>query len=265
MDRQWLAFMLWGRLSYEPGLPDGLFQKTLEVRHPSVPSDKLLAASEASSRIIPQTTRFFWGDIDLKWYPEASLSHPNQHGYYTVRNFVENDAMPDAGVLNVREWRFRVLNNKPMDGQTPPQVADALSGYSAETMRLLAELRRAADAKDRELALTLGDYQAMAHLGDYYAEKIRAACDLALFDRSGDAAKRDSAVKHLETALTHWKAYAGVSTKQYRPALYNRVGYVDLNALTTKVAADIDLAKAWKPGTVPGDGSTGRTEKPFAE
>jgi len=265
MDRQWLAFMLWGRLSYEPALPDSLFQKTLAVRHPSVPSDKLLAASVASSRIIPQTTRFFWGDIDLKWFPEASLSHPNQKGYYTVRSFVENDTMPDAGVINVRQWRFRLLNNQPMQGQTPPQVAEALSKYAADTMKLLAELRPVAAKTDRELALTLGDYEAMAHLGDYYAEKIRAACDLALFDRSGDTAQRDSAVKHLETALTHWKSYAAVATAQYKPALYNRAGYVDLNALTTKVAADIDLAKSWKPGTVPGDGATGRTERPFAQ
>ena len=87
MDRQWLSFMLWGRLSYDPNLPDALFEKTLAMRHPSVPADKLLAASVASSRIIPQITRFFWGDIDLKWFPEASLSHPSRGGYYTIRHF----------------------------------------------------------------------------------------------------------------------------------------------------------------------------------
>ena len=263
MDRQWLSFMLWGRLAYDPELPDSLFQRTLGVRHPSVPSDRLMAASVASSRIIPQTTRFFWGDIDLKWYPEASLSHPSRGGYYTIRHFVENDTMPNAGVLNVRQWRYRLLNRQPMEGQTPPQVADALSGYSAQTMKVLAEIRAVAAAGDRELILTLGDFQAMAHLGDYYAEKIRAACDLALYDRSGDAAQRDSAVKHLETALAHWKSYAAVATAQYRPALFNRVGYVDRNELTAKVAADIDLAKNWMTGTVPSDGTSGRTERPF--
>jgi hypothetical protein len=265
MDRQWLSFALWGRLSYEPTLPDALFERLLGARHPSVPSGKLMAASEAASRIIPQVTRFFWGDIDMKWFPEACLSHPRLNGFYTVRHFVAGDAMPGADVLNVRQWRTRLLGKQPMQGQTPPQVADALEQYAKESLKLVAELRSQAAANDRELALTLGDYEAMAHLGNYYAEKIRAACDLALFDRSSDEAQRNSSLKHLESALNHWKLYAAVATKQYRPALYNRVGYVDLNALTAKVTADIEIAKNWKPGTVTSDGQTSGTEHPFRD
>jgi hypothetical protein len=222
-----------------------------------------MAASVAASRIIPQVTRFFWGDIDMKWFPEACLSHPRLNGFYTVRNFVAGDAMPDAGVLNVRQWRTRVLANQPMQGQTPPQVADALEQFAKESLKLVAELRSQAATNDRELALTLGDYEAMAHLGNHYAEKIRSACDLALFDRSSDETQRNSSLKHLESALNHWKLYAAGATKQYRPALYNRVGYVDLNALTTKVAADIEIARNWKPGTVTSDGQTSGTEHPF--
>jgi hypothetical protein len=263
MDRQWLSFSLWGRLSYEPTLSDQLFERMLGARHPSVSASKLMAASVAASRIIPQVTRFFWGDIDLKWFPEACLSHPRRNGFYTVRHFVTGDAMPDAGVLNIRQWRTSLLENKSMLGQTPPQVADALEQFAKGSLKLVAELRSEAAANDRELELTLGDYEAMSHLGNYYAEKIRAACDLALFDLSSNETQRSSSLKHLEYALNHWKLYASVATKQYRPALYNRVGYVDLNALTDKVAADIEIAKNWKPGSVTGEGQTSGTERPF--
>jgi hypothetical protein len=263
MDRQWLSFALWGRLSYEPSLPDALFERMLGVRHPSVPAAKLMAASVVSSRIIPQITRFFWGDLDLKWFPEACLSHPRRSGFYSVRHFVEGDAMPDAGVLNIRQWRARYLAGEPMPGQTPPQVADALEQFAQDSLKLVGELRSQAAASDRELHLTLGDYEAMSHLGNYYAEKIRAACDLALFDRAGDESQRASAVKHLESALNHWKRYAAVATQQYHPALYNRIGFVDLNALTARVAADVDIAKNWKSGTVTNDGAARRTERPF--
>lgn len=75
-DRQWVSFHLWGRLSYDPTLPEAHFQRVPGARHSSVSAEKLLAASQASSRIIPQVTRFNWGSIDLHWYPEANISHP---------------------------------------------------------------------------------------------------------------------------------------------------------------------------------------------
>ena len=91
IEKQWFSFMLWGRLSYEPSLPDALFERTLAQRFPGVPAAKLLLASEEASRIIPQVTRFFWGDIDLKWFPEACLSHPRHKGFYTVKHFIEGE------------------------------------------------------------------------------------------------------------------------------------------------------------------------------
>jgi hypothetical protein len=43
------------------------------------------------------------------------------------------------------------------------------------------------------------------------------------------------------------------------------VGYVDITALTDDVAADIEIAKAWKPGTLKDDGKRARSEKGFRE
>lgn len=93
-----------------------------------------------------------------------------------------------------------------------------------------------------------------AQLGDYYAAKIGAACDLVLFDTTGDERLRRNAVQHLETALTHWQAYAEMYAAHYQQrVLYNRVGWVDRTALIENVRADIDLARQWKPGSLPGD------------
>jgi hypothetical protein len=69
-----------------------------------------------------------------------------------------------------------------MEGITPLQVAAALEAHASATLKLVAELR---PAKSRELRLTLGDYEAMAHLGNYYAPKILGATQLALYDSTG--------------------------------------------------------------------------------
>ena len=42
-----------------------------------------------------------------------------------------------------------------------------------------------------------------------------------------------------------------------------RVGYVDVTALTAKVAADIDIARNWKPGSLKDDGKRAGIGKNF--
>ncbi|MCU0915671.1 MAG: hypothetical protein MUC88_14065 [Planctomycetes bacterium] len=203
IQKQWYSFMLWGRLSYDPALPDGLFERSLAVRFPGMPAEKLLAASCAASKIIPQITRFFWGDIDLKWLPEACLSHPTHKGFYTVAHFMTGETMPGSGILNIRTYRDRLLADRPRDGITPPEVAQALKNHAQTTLQLLRELP--ANPADKELRFTLGDLKAMAHLGDYYAEKILGATDLALFEKTGQAEQQAAAVRHLEAegVITH--------------------------------------------------------------
>lgn len=259
LQKQWYSFMLWGRLSYDPSLPDALFERALARRFPEVPAAKLFRASAAASQIIPQTTRFFWGDIDLRWFPEACKRYRH---FYDVKDFVAGETMPGSGILNIREWRLRRLAGQEMNGLTPLQIAENLKAYAQETLALVDELRPL-QGSNKELRLTLGDFQAMAHLGCYYAEKILAACDLALFDKNGRDELRESAVQHLESALAHWKKYAAVATRQYKPQLLNRVGFTDLNEQIRNAEADLELAKAWKPGAVPDLVKPGGADRPF--
>jgi hypothetical protein len=154
---------------------------------------------------MPLTTRFFWGDIDLKWFPEASLSHPRSKGFYTVQHFMAGIAMPGAAVLNIRDWRQRLTAGQPMKETTPPQIADALDGAAAGTLASLQALRAAA-REDSELRKNVTDCEALAWLGRYH---------------------------------------------------------VNVTALTEKVAADVHIARDWKPGSLKDDGKRGGTERGF--
>lgn len=141
-----------------------------------------------------------------------------------------------------------------MEGITPLQVAENLKANAATAHRLVRELRPL-QKSNKELRLTLGDADAMAYLGDYYAEKILAATDLVLFDKDSKPEHQASAVKHLESALAHWKAYAAIATSQYKPQILGRIaGLVDLNALTSSADADIGVIRQWRPGSITDDG-----------
>ena len=59
------------------------------------------------------------------------------------------------------------------------------------------------------------------------------------------------------------KHYAAIRDTHYVPALYNRLGYVDITALTGKAAADLDIARDWKLGTLKDNGKRAGTEKGF--
>jgi hypothetical protein len=105
---------------------------------------------------------------------------------------------------------------------------------------------------------------AMAHLGNYYAEKIRGAAQLALFDKTGKPAQRETAVRHLQFAVDHWKRYAAAYTLQYKqPLLYNRVGVIDIPAFVAKTEQDVAIARLWTPGTVPDQQPERQADRPF--
>ena len=251
LQKQWYSFLLWGRLSYEPGLSNAFFARVLGARFPQVPAARLSAAWAAASRIIPQTTRFFWRDLDFQWFPEACLQN---RGFFTVRDFAQGTAMPDSGILNIRQWRTRVAKSAAMEGTTPLEVAARLRSDAGQALSIVAELRPAQGA-NQELHLTLGDCAAMAHLGNYYAEKILGAADLALFDQNAKPESQAAAVAHLGAALGHWKQYATAASAQYKPQRLGRLGrVVDLEALTPAVQADVALAERWRPNTIQGDG-----------
>jgi hypothetical protein len=248
MQKQWFSFMLWGRLSFDPTLSDEFFTRMLAARFPEVPADKLLAGWSAASRVLPEVTRFFWYKADYSWFPEACLRYPGNSGFYTVKDFIKGQGMTKSGDLTILEWRQRLLAKQPMAGVTPPQVVANLRIYAATAKQTVAELRPQ-QGSDKELRQTLGDIEAFACLGNYYADKIAGACELALFDQTADTAHQAAAVKHLEAALADWRDYAAAYTNQYRsPMLFGRDGVVDIPKLADQVAKDIEIARNWKPG-----------------
>jgi len=264
MQKQWYAFMLWGRLAFDPTLPNSHFERILGAHFPGLDAAALFAASNAASRIIPQATRFFWGDIDERWFPEANARKVRGTHFYTVAEFMSGITMPGSGILNIREWRQRLLDDKPLGALSPLDAADSLAGSAETALRLVAKLRGDSRAlQNRELRLTLGDFESMAQLGNYYAEKIRGACDLALFDARPEAERQRSAIVHLERALIAWKRYAAVRDAQYVPGFYSRIGQIDITALAAEAAKDIDLARNWQPGALRTvSSSTGKAADP---
>ncbi len=144
------------------------------------------------------------------------------------------------------------------------QIADQLDQHAK---RALTTLPAAKSTDGRELQATRADIEAMAHLGEYYAEKIRGAAALAVYDRNSEAASKQQAIHRLEAAVNHWRQYAQAYTSQYTsPHLYNRVGVIDITGLTAKTQQDVEIARSWTPGTIDDQKlNRNRPDKPFSK
>ena len=68
IEKQWYWFMLWGRLAYEPAMPNERFEAALEARFPKAGAS-VAAGLAATSKIVPLLNRFYWGYFDFQWYP----------------------------------------------------------------------------------------------------------------------------------------------------------------------------------------------------
>ena len=241
VDKHWFRFLLWGRLGYDLTLTRGHFEKLLARRWPGVDAKRLYDTWATASRIVPQVNRFFFRVNDFQFAPEGCLSNK---GFLTVdESFFRYPPLPGSGIASVQQYAEAVVSQKRWDGTTPMEVADTLDRLAARALDGVAALRKGR-ALHKELAATLTDMEAMAHLGRYYADKIRGAAELAVFradrHRTGAHAR---AVGHLADAVGEWEAYARVAAAQYRPQLFSRTHYMDWSRILADVKKEVETVR----------------------
>ncbi len=240
MKKMWYSFHIWGRLAYEPSLPNAHFQQMLGARFPQVSAGDLFTGWASVSMIIPLMTRFYWGSLDFMWYPEACWSNT---GFATVQNLIDPKYPPMSAAEDGQSPRLMsvkaFVDGEPPAGRlTPLDVADRLARHADAGLQ---DISRLAPGTDTELRHTLEDIRAMAWLGRYYAEKIRGAVDLYRYQKGSDTRDHQNARVHLLAASSHWREYATIWSRQYAPQVLTRMGLtpVDIRAIQTFVDRDI--------------------------
>ena len=254
IQKRWYETMLWGRLGYDPNLKDSLFLKSIGSRFKGIPSQTMMDGWSAASMIFPWITRFAWGGNDFEWFPEACFRNPDRYegGFITVKDFMDREPQQGSNISHILRWAENFEFNSPDSLMSPLAVADTLSKYAKIALINLNQLAKFRGGSSNELNLTLGDIEAFASIGNYYSEKIRGACSLALFNFYGLKQDQDDAIQHLENAKAYWEEYATIYSTQYKPALFSRIGFINIPELIEKTTQDIEIAIDWKPGTIKG-------------
>ena len=241
--KHWYVFTLWGRLGYDLSLDRTFFEKSLAARFPELPAAApLYAAWAEASKIIPLVNRFHWRDWDFMWSAEGCMDQ--RQGFHTVRDFITCPTMPGSGLANLSTYVDAKAMGKALPEHNASSVAEELKGHADEAIKQVGFIRQMYPHQGKELRLTLGDIEAMAHLGRYYAAKINGALALATFEKHGLEDYQKDAIRHLDEAVKHWQAYAAAATRQYRPQLLARTRELDWMKLLEDVKKDVEIARA---------------------
>ncbi len=242
VSKHWYRFMLWGRLGYDIALPEDYFEDRIARRLGSSRTAALIEAWTAASRIIPAMNHFFFRKADYMFSPEACVY---SLGFVSLDQFFEFPPMDGSGMLDVNAHAAAVLSGSKPKGITPLEVADKLDGLADKALNSVSQVRSADQSPGKELGATIEDIEAFAHLGRYYADKIRAAAHLAVY--RADPTKSDYhqlAIGRAVDAIADWEAYALNLSARCHPQLLARTHYFDPMRTLEDVKAEADRIRA---------------------
>jgi hypothetical protein len=228
-------------LGYDLAIPGSYFERRLAKHFALADPVPLRETWATASGIVPLVNRFFFRVNDFQFSPEACL---DRDGFLSLDQFFQHPPLIGSGILSVQDYARAVLKDEPFDGITPMEVADELD-ERAETSLRGAEALQADGQSNIDLAATLIDIRALAHLGRYYADKIRGAAQLAVYraDKSQTEYKQ-RAVRYLTDAVQDWEAYSEVASSAYRRQLFSRTNYLDWQKILGDVKGEVQAVRA---------------------
>jgi hypothetical protein len=244
IDKHWYHWLLWGRLGYDPHLRDERFIQILQARYPEIDATKLFTAWQEASMIYPKTTGFHWGALDFQWYIEACKSRPGpaktETGFHDVNRFITLPPHAGTGYASIPKTIQAQKRGEVVKGLAPDKLADQIHTHADTALALLDTISY---GDNKELRQTLDDIRTIAYLGKYYAHKIHAAYQLALYRENLNRNGQTLAIAHLSKAATCWRYYSAIALAQYSNPLWtNRVGYCDWRELMGYAIDDIVIA-----------------------
>ena len=226
IQRREYAYAIWGRLAYQPDLPEDALLGCLKalLKADGETAQILLCAGNASGWIVPFMNMAHWHDYDFHNYTEGncSLDWKDCIGFggkrlmfHGIHDYVLTPAQPGSECLSVQEAAKLDRKNEPVpQGKiTPVESARRIEEKCGETFALLEKLPELT-GEALELA---DDFCGMALLGMFFAKELRCAMEVQRVLWEIPGADPVKAIHLSEEACGCWKTYADHISARYYP------------------------------------------------
>ncbi len=196
-ERQWLYYHQWGRLLYDPSTPDAVFANAFDQRFSGKVGGQMVDAYKLSTRTTQRIAQFFNFTWDHSFYTEGLIG--NKRKFITIDELIEAKPI-EPSFVSIKEYGD---GSKTFDSKvTPLQLAAALEKDNQQALAIVKQIT----TSDETLKCEIADVQAWAHLGLYFAQKIRTAVAI-------NQNKKAEALGYITTAQKHWRDLVVVTSE----------------------------------------------------
>ncbi|NOY81602.1 MAG: hypothetical protein GXP31_11455 [Kiritimatiellaeota bacterium] len=212
VERDWFWYLLWGRLAYDPNLPEDTWRAALAEHFGSADAGgPMLELSRNMSRIVPLIYSVHcMGPDHRNMAPEFETGGP-------IDRFAFVKPLDTFAMQSIPEYVARLLRKDPSARTDPLQMAAALDQAVTKIGTGLKRPPPRVTRGRRELMDWRADAQCLAALGAYYAAKVRAATWLQLYRATRDPESWRRARECAEQAVDAWQALSQAGDRFYRP------------------------------------------------
>ena len=214
-QRQWLFYMVWGRLLYDPSTKDEIFANAFNQKYNIHYGDKLVAAHKLADQMPLELASFYAASWDFTLYSEGFLAgYPSNMGCYydSVSPFISVNEIIHTVTLNDKLISIEDYVNgkyKGSDKTTPLQLADELEQNGKNALAIIEYIK----TENPTLQHEIDDIKSWSLLSLYFSEKLRGGTALQLYRIKGLEDKKAESIHHLQKALNYWEELISVTSK----------------------------------------------------
>jgi hypothetical protein len=206
-ERYWLFYLLWGRLSYDPGTSSEVWMSALQERFGNAAQD-VIDAYASASKVLTEIIAARAADYSQTTWPEIN---PGE----LIAGYKDDLPSDTAFVASPSEAAHNVVHKISSAKQRPRDTAQLLDGIAAQIDSAVARASSKLGEENKEWRGTQPDFQVLSLLARYHARKQEAAYSLSWFYETGSLAALDHTEADLVKALDIWKRLVSLTDGLY--------------------------------------------------
>ncbi len=198
-ERYWHYYQVMGRVSYNPATPPDVWEMEFSERFGKEAGAWLMDGLHQASKVLPRivSASYLYSRFPSpQGWPELQRMGDLEHfALNSMPSDIQLFASPKEEAESILSGEFSVKI----------QASQNSDWFSATSKRILSDVEEAEESignyRSKEYTSTLTDLKMLAYLSKYHAQRLLAAVQYNLYDKTGDLHSFDKAIEYESQAV----------------------------------------------------------------